>query len=245
MRRKGSLTVEFTLLIFVILAVGGALFASQLRIERHNQVFDLIEEAGKDTAKSLYAAMRLKNAILEDNKTIKQAHFGLVGSIIGAQISKSGMALGEKAVRELLNAHLLRRAGMSDAADFQAAYKLAKPLQYSFTFERCALLIDVTQTYRSTVSWLSIGDAQWADRHIIPLRDAHTLIVGHSDTEMTTVTITNHGKNQTRVYHTLECFGLRKATQRYRYRVASELVGGNIELDGAQYTHCYFCRKCQ
>ncbi len=243
--RKGSLTVEFTLLMFIILAVGGALLAAQLRIERHNQIFDLVEDAGKDTAKSLYALMRLKSSILEDGKTIKQSHYGVIGSIIGAKVDQVGTTLGEGAVETLLNAHLLRRAGAASMADFQTEFNLAKPLQFDFTFERHALLIDVTQSYRSPLSWLSLGDAQLADRHIIPLRAARSSISGHSDTEMTTVTITNHGKNQTRVYHTMDCFGLRKAKQRYCYRVAGEMIGGNIEFDGVQYSLCHFCRKRQ
>ncbi len=242
LKRRGVLTVEVMLLTLVILAVGGLVLSAQLRIERHNQVFELIDAAGKDTAKSLYALMRLKSGILEDGKVIEQSHYSALAGLIGVQLNEVGAQFSQQLIKRMLDGHLLSRAKVANMAEFQAQFGLAAALDYEIQCEPRALVIDVVQSYRSSVSWLPMGNVKFSDRHIIPLSEAHSLIVGRSETQYAVVTITNFGKNHTHVYHTADCFGLRSAKQKYQHRVDADLIGGDIEIEGVQYSHCYFCR---
>ncbi len=139
--------------------------------------------------------------------------------------------------------NLLKRAAVGGDEDFMSHYHLAAPIEYQFEVDQHALIITANLTYKSIVAASTASGFEPQIRHIIPLRAARSVVTGFSNQRLTRVVITDYGIAHSRVYHTMNCFGLRYAKRQYDYRVDSALVGGEIDLDGYNYQLCYFCRQ--
>ncbi len=90
MKRRGALTVELLLLMVVVLTTSSLILSSHLRVERHNQLFTLIEQAGQDTAGAIYAIGRLKTALAVDSSSVKLTNYQVLTRLVDSPL---GMAL--------------------------------------------------------------------------------------------------------------------------------------------------------
>ncbi len=245
MKRRGALTVEVLLLLVVILSVSGYILSIQLRIARYQEMFSLIEDAGKDTARALYAMGRLKSAVFEEGATCDMVSYQLLDRFIGSQLGNTFNNIGQVALNNMMRFNLQRRAGVSGAEQFNAKFNLAKELDFYFEVDGHALVITTTLPYKAVVPLAPYYNYQPQIRQIIPLREARSVVVGHRDLSGVLVTVTDYGLSTSHVYHTMDCMGQRFAKSRYQYRIAADAVGGNVEIAGNTYKLCYFCSRGQ
>ncbi len=243
--KRGVLTVEVLLLTLVILSVSGFILSIHLSIERHNEMFRLIEDAGKDTARALYTMGRLKTAIFEDDVFYDLANHSIFDDLIGVNLATSFDNVSQALLTNMMMANLQRRAGVTGSAEFYAKYHLRSAIQFDFEIDQNALIINATLPYKTLTPTARFVSFDPQIRHIIPLRKARSIVEGYRDVQLSRVIITDHGIEQSHVYHTMNCMGLRNAKSQYEYRVNADLLGGEIELDGNSYQLCYFCSRKQ
>ncbi len=244
-QRKGVLTVEVMLLMLVVLSVSGFILSLHLSIERHNEMFCLIEDAAKDTARALYTVGRLKTSIFEDDVFYDVANFPILNNLMGVDLSNSLHNINQAALNRMMMSNLLRRAAVADSASFNAKYHLRSSVQFSFEIDQNALIINATLPYKSLTPTARFVSYDPQIRQIIPLRKARSIVEGYRDEQLAKVIITDYGIEHSHVYHTMNCMGLRYAKSQYEYRVNADLLGGTVELEGNSYQLCYFCSRKQ
>ncbi len=243
MKRRGILTVEVTLLMLVILSVSTLIIATHLKIEYHNKLFDIIAQAGEDTAKSVYAAGRFEASVLEDGKLFDSKTMGIVSQLINTQLSVNINNINQSALQGLMLHNVLKQANVKDHAQFITKYNLNALPEFDFKFDENVMFVSAKLSYRSVGPLSHLVSFEPEIRHSIPLRRARTLVSGYSDRELERITVTDNGIENTQVYHTTKCFGLRFAKSNYEYYVDKEKLGGNIEINGRKYTICQFCKR--
>ncbi len=243
MKRKGVLTVEATLLLLVILSVSAVIIGAHLKIEYHNQLFGVIEEAGKDTANAVYAAGRFRASVLEDGKMLETGNLGILSKMIGTKIILKAHNLNQAALENLMFYNMRKNANVVNNAQFLKKYKLKEMPKIKFEFDKNVMFISAKLHYRSFSPLTNLTSFEPEIRHSIPLRSARTAVSGHTDRELKEVVITNNGIKNTKVYHTDKCFAMKAAKSAYSYYVDTNLVGGNVTLDDKSYKICPFCQE--
>ncbi len=237
------LTVEVTLLLLVILSVSAVIIGAHLKIEYHNQLFEVIEEAGKDTANAVYAAGRFRASVLEDGKVLEVGNMGILSKMIGTKISLNVNNLNQAALENLMLYNMKKSANVTSNAQFIAKYNLSALPKVKFEFDQNVMFISAKLMYRSVSPLSSLARFDPEIRHSIPLRSARTAVSGYSDRDLATVFVTDNGITNTHIYHTMHCFGMRFAKSKYDYAVDQSLVGGDVELNGRNYKMCRFCKQ--
>ncbi len=243
LKRKGLLTVEVTFLMLVVLSVSALIIGLHLKLAYHNQLFEIIADAGEDAAHSIYAAGRFKASVLEDGKLLESSSIGILSQLIGTKLSFNVNNINQTTLQNLMNFNLVKSANTADQKQFIAKYNLAELPKFKFEFADNVMFISATLKYRTINPLSQLINYNPEIRHSIPLRRARTLVSGYNDKELASVFITDNGISSTRVYHTMQCFGMRFAKSKYNYAVEREMVGGDIELNGRNYTYCYFCKQ--
>ncbi len=243
MKRKGILTVEVTLLMIVILSISTLIIGTHLKIAYHNQLFEIIAGAGEDTANAVYAAGRFQASVLEDGKLFDASNMGILSKLIGTQLSINIGNINQSALQSLMVHNLLKQANVSNSGQFISKYNLSELPKFEFDFADNAMFISAKLNYRAISPLSQMTNYNPEIRHCIPLRCARTLVSGYSDKEMANIFVTDNGISNSRVYHTMECFGMRYAKSKYNHAVDKNMIGGDIELNGRNYTYCFFCRQ--
>lgn len=241
-RKMGVLSIEALLLIVIVLAAFGLLFSRVLVIESHARLYAASDDACRDVAKQLYMLKRLKNAVSDNGKVLINEDNSLLGSFMGGFIDGAIDEVGESYVKAAIIKRVCQLSNVENQAQLQQMYHLKKPLDIDIDLRDNALVVELFKDFYYA-NMLGNHPAGIMDTHIVPLRDAKSIISGQLTRQTAEVVITNHGKNVSYVYHTTNCMGLKNANTQSSHCVNAKLLGSPINIDGQVYKLCYFCKR--
>lgn len=211
-------------------------------IESHARLYAASDDACRDIAKQLYMITRLKNAVFENGDVLTSEDNSILGSFAGGFIDGAQEELNESYVKAAIIRRVCQLSNVADQAALQQKYHLKKPLDIDIDLRDNALVVELFKDFHYA-NLLGNHPAGVMDTHIVPLREAKSIISGQLTRQTAEVVITNHGKTTSHVYHTTNCMGLNNANSQSAHQVNAKLLGSPITIDGQVYTLCYFCQR--
>ncbi len=240
-KRQGYLTVEATLLLIISFSLFSVLFSVGVVFEKNLQVYNMVESASENAANMLYAVNRLGSAVSENGKTFVSDENSLA-TLITNGISEGLSDMSCRGTAALIAFDFNYQLNQNVSSLDNLWLKQSPNISVSLADD--AILVESEKIFKLRGIFLFKNELKFKDRHLIPLKDARSLIVGSDVTSDNQVYLTNYGKTKTFVYHsTRDCMGFRRVKHYDTYTVDKSEIGSEVEIEGKLYHHCPFCTR--